>query len=508
MGTNEIAQKNAVEIDKNAQINVTLNTSDLSGNEIDLGRVFQNMKQMRRIYALVIALCLLVGVCAPLLMYQISKPVLTVSSVVTLNHTLDERLKAPDGTDLDLSQIVSSYVLQNALSGLKLSQPVSITALRSSIKIGRFLTDKSHQAQELAMKMDQEKNANVFTQLQNLELEYVNKFIVSLTNSFDDGSGKHTIELTDNELHLVLNRVLDAYNDYLILTYADQKLPEDRLSIIDLDRMDILESLEQMQTAFDALYAYCELQPEAIRAYRSWKTGFSLNDWMQFIQVIKDVNIDYLYSYVYTNGYVKNQSAMLMNYQYQLRNAQSSLEEIKSNIQTLDSILKQYKKDNIFVSMQESGTSKSTSTTTDYFNQLIMNQVENYNTLAQTETRISNLNDQIDMLSTSDSSSNLMNIAEEINSELVKALEISRNTYGQIKAHMEEVQASPEFTHFAVHTAAAGEEKNFLTAILTKMIIGLLVGGVIGCGLWFMASLLPEFSRSGSQKTSKKEADA
>ena len=252
MGTNEF-EKKTLEIDKNAQINVMLNTPDYTDYEIDLGRVFHNMKQMRRVYAWVIVLCLLVGVCAPLLLYQFSKPVLTVSSVVTLNYAKDERLKAPDGTDLDLSQIVSSYVLQNALADLKLSKPVSISALRSNIKIDRILTDKSRQAQELAKKMDQEKNANVFNQLQSIDLEYVNRFVVSLTNSFDDGTGKNTIDLKDAELRLVLNRVLDAYNDYLILTYADQKLPEDRLSIIDLDRMDILESLEQMQTASDAL---------------------------------------------------------------------------------------------------------------------------------------------------------------------------------------------------------------------------------------------------------------
>lgn len=507
MGTNEIGEK-TLEIDKNAQINVMLNTPDYHDNEIELSRIFQNMKQMRQIYAWVIVLCLLVGICAPLLMYQFSKPVLTVTSVVTLNYAKDERLIAPDGTDLDLSQIVSSYVLQNALAGLKLSQPVSISALRSNIKIDRILTDKSRQAQELAQKMDQDNNSNVFNQLQSIDLEYVNRFVVTLTNSFDDGTGKKRVDLKDAELRLVLDRVLDAYNDYLILTYADQKLPEDRLSIIDLERMDILESLEQMQTASDALYTYCQSQPAAVKAYRSWKTGFNLNDWMEFLQVLREVNIDYLYSYVYTNGYVKNQATMLMNYQYQLRNAQSSLDEINSNIQTLDSILKQYKKDNIFVSMQESGTSRSTSTTTDYFNQLIMDQVMNYSTVADTETRISNLNDQIEMLSASDSSGSLANVAEDINSELVRALETSQNIYNQIKAHMEEVQASPEFTHYAVHTAAAGVQKNFLTANLSKMIIGCILGGVIGCGLWFMAGLLPEFSRGSSPKRSKKEADA
>ena len=124
---------------RDSQIQVVVNqTHDDSEMEIDLVRVFHNMKLKLRIFAWVILLCLALGICAPLLMYQFTKAPLTVSSVVTLRYDVLRRdaegriisstpvkdLTAPEGGELDLNQITASYVLQAAMEGLELSHPV------------------------------------------------------------------------------------------------------------------------------------------------------------------------------------------------------------------------------------------------------------------------------------------------------------------------------------------------------------------------------------------------
>ena len=78
--------ENKLTIDKDSRINVVVNTPQSDEVTIDLGRVFHNMKEKRRLFAWVLVLCLAVGVCAPLIMYQVKKPMLTVTSVVTLNY--------------------------------------------------------------------------------------------------------------------------------------------------------------------------------------------------------------------------------------------------------------------------------------------------------------------------------------------------------------------------------------------------------------------------------------
>ncbi len=53
----------------NRQIQLVVNSSEDEGT-IDLGNVFHNMKLKKRIFAWVLVLCLVAGVCAPLLLRQ------------------------------------------------------------------------------------------------------------------------------------------------------------------------------------------------------------------------------------------------------------------------------------------------------------------------------------------------------------------------------------------------------------------------------------------------------
>ena len=254
--------------DRDSRIQVVVNqTRDDSEMEIDPVRVFHNMKLKLRVFAWVILLCLALGLCAPLLMYQFTKAPLTVSSVVTLRYDVVKRsasgqilssapvedLTAPDGGELDLNQVTASYVLQNALEGLELSHPVTLANLRSNIRIDRILTEDSRRQQEIAAKMMSDKNNALYSQIQNIELTYENQFVVSLTNGF----GSAGVMLTDAELRLVLDRVLAAYNDDLVTTYADIRMPDDEFDAIDVGKQDILESLDLLRSAVQDLYDFC-----------------------------------------------------------------------------------------------------------------------------------------------------------------------------------------------------------------------------------------------------------
>ena len=122
---------------KNTQIQLVVDHSGEEEDTIDLGRVLHNARIKARIFAWVMILCMLVGVCVPLVLYQIRKPELTVSSVVTLRYSLPNPeyeeaqkagdlaalrelepelpvadLTAPDGEELDLSVVTSAPVLR------------------------------------------------------------------------------------------------------------------------------------------------------------------------------------------------------------------------------------------------------------------------------------------------------------------------------------------------------------------------------------------------------------
>ena len=494
----------ALSIDRDSQIQVVVNSPGWEDDSIDLGRVFRNFKEKKRVYAWVLVLCVVIGLCAPLLMYQFTKDPLTVSSVVTLDYDVKRTptsvpvpvtdLTATDGTPLDLTQVTSSYVLQKAMDGLTLSKGVSLKNLRDNMKITRILTEDSRRQQEVASSMVDQKNTGAYTQVQNIELKYENKFVVSLTNGFGEEDNRAKIFLKDAELRVILDRIMKAYNEYLFKTYGEIKLPGDEISTIEVENLDILESLDLLRTAVDNLYDYCDEMPESIKTYRSWQTGETLSDWMEMLESTRDVSVDYLYSYVYTNSIIRDKASMITNYEYQLRNAETRLDVVNNNIATVQAILDTYKNDEIFVSRQESDTSRSTSTTTDYYNELVLQQAEYYGDAAKLETTIGDLRDKLESLRSND----LSVAAEEeqlahAEEELKTAMALVKNVYDGINAHMEEMLESPVLTQYINASAAQGKSQSFLSASAKMMAIGAVAGAVIGLGLWFLSALAPEF---------------
>lgn len=519
MDQNERQQDKTLTIDKDAQINVIVNAPDGDEDTIDLGRVFHNMKIRSRIFAWVLVLCLLVGICAPVLMYVLNKPVLSVASVVTLKYDVAtlrtvngqtvisyapvQDLTAPDGSPLDISLITSSYVLSQALDGMELSQPISMTNLRANISIERVLTDDSRRSQELAAKMTEDKNNGAYAQAQSVTLTYDCKFVVTLTNGFGEPDSNTKVYLTDEELRMLLDRILGAYNGFLVKTYANMKLPDDEISIIDTENLDLLECLDLLRTASDNLYAYCDNQPDDVKAYRSHRDGRNLYDWMQAIEAGREITIDYLYSYVYTNNIVRDRDTMVTNYNYQLRNYRTQLDSVNENVATVDTILENYKNDEVFVSMQESDASKATQTTTDYYNTLVVQQANNYQNISSLETKIVDLEGKIANL-TDENTSLSEQVLAEAESELKTTIQSCLLIYNGVRAHMEEIMASPFYSDYAAHTVPQGKVASFLSANMKKIIIGGVAGLVIGCGIWFLAGLAPEFRRN--RKEEGKEA--
>ena len=504
--------------DGGKQINLVVNHSGEEGDTIDLGNVFRNMKLKRRVYAWVLVLCLTVGVCAPLLLYQFSKPELTVTSVVTLRYeapiaedakairdgkkTLEEAkfepvsdLSAPDGTALDINQITSSSVLQTALDSMNLSRHVDAAALRSNIGIKTLLTEESSRTKESLQGLSDTKSADAYTRLEDAEMKYQNRFVVSLTNGFGDEDSRAKTELTDSELKLLLNRILTVYNEHLVRTYADVGLPEDSFSMIDIQELDVSDSLDQLRAGIDKLYDYCDEKTETAKKYRSTSTGRNLEDWMETLQIFKSINIDYLYSLVSEEAVTRDKTALMTGWKYQLRMAQNNLDEVSENIAETKKILKSYKNDEVFVSLQESDAAKTTKAATEYYNELILQQAENYEKAAELKASIADYSDRIKKIEAAAETA----VSEEVEAELKRSLDSAQNLHESIRAHMEELFASPMYTTYADNSAAQGKQQSFLAASMKKMIIGGVAGTVIACALWFLAALLPEFSKNSGK---------
>lgn len=492
----------AMPVSKDSQINVVVNHAG-EGDAIDLVRVFQNMKRGAGVFGWLTLLFVIVGMCLPLLLHGFKKPELRVASVVTLDYDVPgakegemipvANLTAPDGEDLDLSQITSSYVLSAAVAGLSLPEKVTVANIRSNIKVERILTEDSRRQQEIASKMLADKNGAAYSQLQSVKLTYVNQFVVSLDNGF--GDGKNKVYLKDDELRLLLDRILESYNDYLAMTYADQKIPGDEIAVIDTDALDIMESIDLLKSAVTELYDYCDSRTDEVKDYRSARDGRSLRDLMETINTVMDVNVNYLSSYVYANSIAEDMDTMLSKYRYLLRETESKLEVANQTIATTDELIANYKPDRVLVSGQEDGL-QSTSVTTDYYNELMTTQAQNYQLAAELEIEIADIKDKIANLERGNTTVK----TEKAKEELKAAIETCHEVYLSVRAQMEEINGSAFYTKYADATAAQGERLSFISANKKKLILGVALGLFLGLGIWFVAAFAEEMKRAGSDK--------
>ena len=504
---------------KDTQINLVLTPDANQGTTVDLVNVFHNMKIRKRFFAWVLLFCMLLGISASLLAAQFMQPQMTVSSIMTFDYDIDydalaetdpelvpkdEKglnikgvqhvfdLTAPDGQPLDLGQITSPYVLQQAIDMTGLSTPITASSLSRNIRIERNMTEESKRSMEVAAQMVTDKNASAYNTINSLKQTYENKVIVSLTNGFTNGDDdKKKIMLRDDELAPLLNNILNIYNDYLVLSFADRKLPVNAFEVININKLDYLESLDLARTGLQDLYDYCNKQSEDFKGYRSPATGYSLTDLMELLMSIKSTNVDYLYSYVYSSGLAKDFDTMLASYEFQVRMARNKLNAVQDDITATQNVLDVYKNDEVYVSMQDSDTSRSSRYTTDYYNELVLQQADNYAKLAELQTTVTDLENKISHLKGKQEAG----LQEGIQGELEAAMESCKGIYQMVNDHMEEVFATAESQTYAQRSAAYGKSDSFLAAGAKYMIIGAVAGAVLACGLWFMSALIQEMKR-------------
>ena len=151
-------------------------------NSIDPARVVRNFWDKRKVFAWVLVLCIVIGICAPLAVYPFTKEPQKVSAVATVEYA--KGLEAPDGSALDLTRIASAAVLQEALDGVTLSRWITPDALSAQLEILPIFSPETKRTQEMLAGLAKVQDPGAYTPLKDLEMTYENRFTVTLKNTF------------------------------------------------------------------------------------------------------------------------------------------------------------------------------------------------------------------------------------------------------------------------------------------------------------------------------------
>lgn len=498
---NDLSQNN------NSSLEVVVKRADSANDEmeLDLMNVFSNMGKKKRIYIWVIILSVLIGLFVPILIFYQNKKIESVSAVLTFTYPLATNLKAPDNTDLDVGFIMSSHIVQRALSDLMLSDKLSISSVSSNINVKRMLADETLQQLEILERFDSATlnttNTDSYVNMVNgIEYSYKPQYIISLENGFRSGNGSKKIFLSGEDLSNLLNHIISEYKLFFFETYEEFEIPDNRISDVSLSELDYIEWLDSISEILDSLNEYCKNTARyGYLNFRSPSDGISFNDISRIINLIKKVRIEYIYSFVYYNYLSKDSENTVTKFDYKLRELNRSLEVINSQIKNGAILISNYKNDNILVARQKNESEEpselNATSVTDYYNGLILNQASLFKKRSDLQLIVKNITDKRNGFSKKTGSAKNLETAEKEMGELENVLQ---SLYELIKFHAEEIVESISYTGSFISSidAVYTSSSIFSKDSLIKLATGAGIGFFIGLLLWGLDGLILEFKNS------------
>ena len=468
------------------KIDLFINNQDDQEQGISIMNVFSTLGKRFHLYLWVMIIGLLAGLLVPTLIYTFKDKKDSAVAILGFDYANAEAGLAPDGSKLDISNIKSSYVIENALNKVTLSKKVTTAQVQTNLVITGILTDETKQTLDILDDLKEAKNNDYSKILQNLELNYRAQYIISLNSVFKDGNNK--FKMSSDDLSKLLTAITTSYSDYFIETYQVKDLPGNYLEAINLDALDYLDVLDEISDALTYLEGYCNSHINTVPNFRS-TDGISFSDLASQISMFRNGQIDYIYSYVYLNNVSKNKDLQITRYQYQLRQAQLSLQEINTNIIDLQTAITNYQFSLTKVPAPDGTSWTEIEVKDDEYNALVNRLTSLNEQKSSLEERIQVINDRIAKLEGPDATDEQKANAETY---VTNALATSREIYDLVNKNAKELFVSNAYQNKYMHTIVTSETEKF-SDNLSMFLIGAGAGFGFGLIMWIADAFIIEF---------------
>lgn len=465
------------------KIDLYINNPDNEPKGISIMNVFARLKERFKLYVFVMVIGLLAGLLVPTLMYTFKDKQESAVAVLALDYAGADDSKAPDGSNLDITYIKSSYIIENALNNVTLSKEVTTAQVQSNLVITGILTDKTKQQMEIISKLEELKNTEYGKLVQTFTKEYRPQYIISLDNGF--GTGK--VRLSSSDLSHLLAAVTASYNDYFVETYQNVELPVNQIGAIDVDFLDYLETLDKIAETLDALEAYCNNRASLMGDYRA-SNGFSFADLARMVRDFSDASINDLHAKVYLNNICKDTYIALNTYQNRKENLQQQLNVVSSNITSLEATMVACEKD-IYEIKTTGGSSETIELKSNYYNQLVLQYADLQARKTELEKDIALVDQRIEILNGPEASASEKQAVEnQIDDIMVDAKEL----YQLVSDASRELFSSNAYQNRYMHSITTYESES-LRDNLKPFLVGAALGLFAGVAIWVIDAFAFEF---------------
>lgn len=360
--------------------------------EIDILNVFGNMSRRRRLYRYLIAIAVCIGLLAAFLITGVRQIVGSGSyaqAVITLQYEGIESGLDPNGAAFDINKLKSPVVIEDALTGLGITD-IDTEEIRKNIEIEGVIPEDAVERITVINQMA-EKDATNYEKI--LDVEYFpSQYVISL----HQGRG-----MSASETREILNAVLESYRAWFLDTYANTAVLTITGNLIRYQDYDYAESIDMLQAQIDMMQDYVTERRDQAPDFRSAGTGLSFGDIAASLETIESIDMANLASYIENNVLTKDRARQIEYYNYKIKAYTMELSKMQTQLGTVQNTLDTYVKDPVVIVSSQESTQEITQTS-KYYDSLVQKKIELSKQVAEINTKLNETYMQLDAVTSSD----------------------------------------------------------------------------------------------------------
>ena len=274
----------------------------------------------------------------------------SVVAIVELNYPGVEKGENPDGSNFDIRQLKSPYVIENALKETELDKTgIKSDEVRRNIDIKPIIPNDITQRAENMIKQG------------NDYVYYPSEFkvIYKVNKAFSYNQGIYLIET-----------VIDEYQKYFYSLYSDIKVIESTIGTLDYSIYDYPDIVEIINAQIDDIQELLFGKTEEGITFRSAQTGQTFPDLNRSFDILRTVDTSKLESLVNTNNLTRDRLSLIKDYEYKVKRME--LEQVKkqSEAEEARKLMEEFKKEDYVLLADKTGSQLTTENPQSYYNTL------------------------------------------------------------------------------------------------------------------------------------------
>ena len=282
---------------------------------------FKLFSYIRKCWMLIVLCSLVMGVL--FYSYFSGKQTYTASAIIQYKNADAVNGLAPDGTEIDVTEIYSAEVMAKVFAKLGLNYSENnIDAVRAGIRV------------EAAQSKEESTVQEALNEKGEVVEEKPTMYRVSYT------VGSKDVQDAASFSKQILKVMLDTYAE----TYAENHV-NSQIELFSTDGIyskdyDYIEMVELLDTAVERAMEH--IGYNEYKNFRSAQTGYSFYDLRQEFSMLKRIDIPNAYQYVLGNQVTKDQDVLISKYENRITNAMLENNASTSEIRGVDEVIQAY----------------------------------------------------------------------------------------------------------------------------------------------------------------------